>query len=532
MNLTVKCSAVLVILLCSAGTPKAQTFVKVHSYPIYFGGGKLDLILWKCSPPDSYFIQAANMSEATPLDCSTGQLSSDLLEQDLTYGVRSLIRNYHLLDLSPDKGVNDYRVDSLLNDRYFNEQLHNHYPSIRDAVAPPKPKPTGKSTQQKKSQAKTDKKSSSKTDKSSSTSGKKDTSQGGNANDDNNAVSSNDNGDNNDAGDQGEAQADNDDDTDKDPKSSKADSSILDNITLLNAFNFDFANKLSTSYLGLFNVFAPQAFSKNFGVIAGIERITYGNGTINNNDSVHTYYTTQNIVNPFDITRSGAGGTYLRDSAMYHQRFTKYTYSSTNTLWSFYLEPIIRIHHFSYTDNEKEKNTGVFLHGHLELLINEWTRKTDLTIVSDTLRMATPTPLYNVVYAPTDKIVSNVNFTSGYFGVGVSAYFRPFPGYENTHMYFQGTLGFAIKSPNFDSLNYSHTIPHPNGDLPFQPYNNTTKGFYLIRTSFLRNLSSKSQLVVGFTIRGLLPTTDPQYAAYIGLNLGLNALTDLFSGDK
>lgn len=117
MNLTMKCSTALIILLCCFEAPKAQTFVKIRSYPIYFGGGKLDLTLWKCSPPDAYFIQVASMSAATPLDCNTGQLSSDLLEQDFIYAIKSLIRNYYLLNLSPDKGVNDYRVDSLLNDR-------------------------------------------------------------------------------------------------------------------------------------------------------------------------------------------------------------------------------------------------------------------------------------------------------------------------------------------------------------------------------------------------------------------------------
>jgi hypothetical protein len=34
--------------------------------------------------------------------------------------------------------------------------------------------------------------------------------------------------------------------------------SVLNNMTLLNAFNFNFSGKLTSSYLGLFNIFAPN----------------------------------------------------------------------------------------------------------------------------------------------------------------------------------------------------------------------------------------------------------------------------------
>lgn len=314
-----------------------------------------------------------------------------------------------------------------------------------------------------------------------------------------------------------------------------SDPNLLDNITILTAANFDFTNKVSASYLGLFNIFAPSALGSEGGVIAGIERISYSTASLNNNDSSVTYFSTRNLINPllrFTYTMGPHKGMdSIPPGTSYHKQFYQYTYSNENVVWSFYVEPTILIHKFSYQDPQ----TGVFVHTHFEFLVNEWTRTTNFTTLNDTILKvnAADPPLTNNVYVPVAKTLnSNFNFMSGYFGAGFTLFLRPFPTDSLTHLLFQPTFGIAIYSPNFDELYSSTAVPAPNGQLPITPYNTKAKAFYLMRASFLRDLTSNSQLVVGFTIRGLLPTKYPQYAAYIGLNIGLTALTNLFSSGK
>ncbi len=58
------------------------------------------------------------------------------------------------------------------------------------------------------------------------------------------------------------------------------------------------------------------------------------------------------------------------------------------------------------------------------------------------------------------------------------------------------------------------------------------RSFYLIRANYKHILSKDATVIVGMDIRGLLPLYNPQYAAYIGLNIGLDSILGLIGGKK
>jgi hypothetical protein len=59
-----------------------------------------------------------------------------------------------------------------------------------------------------------------------------------------------------------------------------------------------------------------------------------------------------------------------------------------------------------------------------------------------------------------------------------------------------------------------------------------TEAFLLVRADFIQTLTSKSSLIVGMVIRAIIPTVTPQYAAFVGLNLDLNAIAGLITGKQ
>jgi hypothetical protein len=299
-------------------------------------------------------------------------------------------------------------------------------------------------------------------------------------------------------------------------------------VTYLNAVNFDFNSKLSPSYIGVFNVFAPSTklpINKRWGIITGIEKINYNNANFNKDSSQVEFYHQNVLLNPLNFSSDTAqtGSKYLR-------QYNKFTYSSTNALWSFYVEPTYRLTKFV----KARPKDGIYAHLHFELLINHYTRTANIqNIAQDTQVVSNSTQThsqYNLVQA--NQIVSNYDFPSFCTGAGFTFY-TTLQRDTTIHLFFQPTFGVISNSPNFDSLNSVKYPPLPNGDVSNTTIvNNKIKPFYLFKAGFIDQLSSKSELIIGFVVRVQIPTTNPQYAAYVGLNLDLNSVASLITGKQ
>jgi len=323
----------------------------------------------------------------------------------------------------------------------------------------------------------------------------------------------------------------------KDSAKEELDSGSNFYITFLNAANFDFSGKLSTSYLGHFGIFAPQAFGKKFGFLTGIEKITYANGILGN-DTAQIEYFTQNIVRPNDYNKNVPPPNNVRDSAVYHHQFSKYTFKSSNTAWSYYIEPLWLVK--SLKKQHSDHNVGIYIHAHGELFMNVWSRTQTSTILADTQLVYTvhgPNDVNSspiVRDQPSGPITGNKTVFSGYFGVGPTFFLNPFRNMKmdsSSRFFFQVTIGAAINAPNFSVLTNQQYPLNPNGTYEFATSYSKLKAFYLVKAHFIHNLSSSSQIIIGFLIRDLLPSENPQYAAFIGLNVSLPGLLKLISGN-
>ena len=307
-------------------------------------------------------------------------------------------------------------------------------------------------------------------------------------------------------------------------------------ITFLNAANFDFSGKLSTSYLGHFGIWSPKAFGKKFGFLTGIEKINYANGILGN-DTAQTEYFYQNVVRPGDYVYSTNAPPYIRDGAVYHHQFSQFTFKSSNTAWSYYFEPVWKI--TSLKRIPSDHNVGIYLHLHNELFMNIWSRTQNAVSLADTQLVYTKGGPNDVYANPIDKVpvaaqvVGNKTIFSGYFGAGPIVYVNPFhmKNDSSSRFFLQATFGVAVNAPNFPALTNQSYPLYPNGQYELSTTYAHLKAFYLVKAHFIHNLGSNSQLVIGFMVRDLLPSENPMYAAFIGLNLNVGAIAKLIAGN-
>lgn len=328
-----------------------------------------------------------------------------------------------------------------------------------------------------------------------------------------------------------------------DSSSGKKEPPIWNNITFLNAANFDFTGEVSGSYLGKLNIFAPDIKNSAFGFNAGIMRIKF-----NYKDSANsTYYQENRLIHPLDEVKLGEK--YLR-------QYNKYTTTRSNTVWSFYAQPMFRIVSWPYTKKDGSTKSkarenriypnGIYLHLHLELLINKTNVTTSVQSLQQDTAVIKDTSLTYVRYLP-NPLIFDKTFLNGYYGIGITFNLDPFSN-GNSRFFFQPTVGLTTNYPNWTSQDITSSAvivsPTRGGTTVGQPgtgtrgtnvqgYNGVkSSAFYLIRAEFSQLLSSNSQLILGTDIRGLFPKFNPLYAAYIGLNVNLDALVKVISDKK
>ena len=301
----------------------------------------------------------------------------------------------------------------------------------------------------------------------------------------------------------------------------KKESTVWNNLTYLIAANFDFNETVTGSFLGKLNIFAPDIKESPIGFTAGIMRIKFNYKDSGNS----TYFIENRLMHPLDSVKQGSK--YLR-------QFNKYITTRSNFTWSFYAQPLIRI--VSWPSKKNKKNSiapnGVYFHGHFELLVNKTNVTTNVTTMQqDTALVDTTKGLTYINYQP-NPLIYDKTFLNGYFGVGLTFNVDPF-GNGNSRFFFQPTIGVTTNYPSWASQDISSTVvnivPTRSGKL-VPGYTAVSSGwFYLIRAEFSQKLSNNSQIIIGTDIRGLLPRYAPLFAAYVGLNINLDALAGIFS---
>lgn len=132
------------------------------------------------------------------------------------------------------------------------------------------------------------------------------------------------------------------------------------------------------------------------------------------------------------------------------------------------------------------------------------------------------------------EIKNSRNTLSGYFGAGLTFDLQP---WEGGSFFFQPTIGFTTNKPSINSIDLSSTtlLPAGIGQPKRSPvFGKTWNPFYLVRASYTHIVNKDSEksstLVLGIDIRGLFPYYAPQYAAYIGLNVGVDSVLELVKG--
>jgi hypothetical protein len=283
----------------------------------------------------------------------------------------------------------------------------------------------------------------------------------------------------------------------------------------LNAYNFDFNSSLKSNYLGHFNVLLPPKKKNSWGVNLGVMKINYNNNF--NDDSI---FAIQNVlINPLDSIRPGT---------KYIKEFNKYKSTYQNTGWSIYIQPMFQIN--------SDINSKIYLHGHIELFINNWSVTTTVTnIQKDTVKLDANNTRGGYFYAPSN-FISNKTLYNGYFGGGLTFDLCP---WETSSLFIQGSIGWTTNFPQADPVDdlVKKTSAAMNGPIiistrggtTYSQINSSKKGsiFYLSRVYLKQDISSSSTVIIGADIRGIFPEYNPLYAVYVGLNLDLTVLAKL-----
>jgi hypothetical protein len=280
-------------------------------------------------------------------------------------------------------------------------------------------------------------------------------------------------------------------------------------IMLLNAYNFDFGSTaLASNYVGHLNLFAPSIDKKKkWGFNTGILKISYGQkDTSQNSESLVMENT---FINPFDTLATGIK--YLR-------QINAYKTEKKNTVWSFYVQPL-------YELTEPSAKQHIYLHTHLELVSSKWSATTTISNKQqDTAIFAGPHDGFVIRSAISNNSSYTINSLSGYFGAGFTADLRPWDGGA---FFFQPTIGETSNRPSPSSEDISANVRY--GTTSRSTTAREWNAFYLVR-SYYTQVINDAALVIGVDIRGLFPLYAPQYAAYVGLNIGVDSILKLVGG--
>lgn len=244
-------------------------------------------------------------------------------------------------------------------------------------------------------------------------------------------------------------------------------------------------------------------YKRKYGFNTGIMKINYGLGTSTDTTNRHRLEDIKMSV----LDSVVPGKKYLR-------QYNKYATTSSNSVWSFYVQPLALINPLGTTGTK----TRVYLHSHLELLVSKLITKTSISnVAQDTAVIPNPVPTGMVLRtraADGTTVTTTTTKYNGYFGLG--------PTFDisltkTSSIFLQATIGKTTSNPEI------YSVPDIKlSEMSREP--RKWQGFYLIRASFSMKLSEASNLVVAQDIRGLLPRYNPLYATFVGLNVKVEEL--------
>jgi hypothetical protein len=278
------------------------------------------------------------------------------------------------------------------------------------------------------------------------------------------------------------------DEAEEDGSSVDNDEGISQNkLLFLNAANFDFSNDFSVKYVGHVNIFSPSFSNGNWGLNTGIMKLNYLDG------DTATFYAKENkLIRPLD--KLDNGDPYLHQMNKYEKKLQR-------TNWSFYLQPTLKV------------GNGIFIHGHMELFVTKLTEMTRIsTTDQDTLLFDNSMNGFVARSILDTLTISKKTYLSGYFGGGFTFSLVP---WENGSLFVQGTTGITIDKPSQFAGELGRT----------RQKEASVYGFYLFRVYYAQKLSeNNSTLILGTDIRGLFPSYNPLYSAYVGVNIDINSV--------
>jgi hypothetical protein len=265
--------------------------------------------------------------------------------------------------------------------------------------------------------------------------------------------------------------------------------SLLNKVMYLNAYNFDLGEvKLSSNYVGHFNLFAPS-LAQRWGFNTGIMKINY---TIDNALANDTKVIENVKTSPLED---------LVKKDKYYIELNNYKTVQTNRTYSFYVQSLYRL----TTESSKQQ---VYWHVHGELLVTKFNAVTTITNLQrdSGLYSVNKPAVVRAGISPTSTYSQTT--LAGYFGNGITFDMNVA---EKIHFFFQPTIGVTTNDIQIND-NSTYLI------------GKTWKSFYLVRSYFSCELTKNSALIIGGDFRGIFPNNAPQYAAYFGLNLGVDAI--------
>ena len=289
---------------------------------------------------------------------------------------------------------------------------------------------------------------------------------------------------------------------------------VNDNLTYLNAYNFDFNNSNAASgYMGnlnLFFVLNKKSAEPGWAINAGLRKINYAFA-----DTKYTAYEKENIlIKPLDEVMN-VNDKYLKE-------FNKYETTSKIGSWSAYFQVLHRIARHSIQ--------SLYIHVHTELQISKVDFKTEkFNIQSDTV---------TVTAANVDKIPPlqtglerNLNINNTYFGY----YFAPgltgdfniieADGYKLRY-FMQESIGYCnLQLGNSKSLFTDEN--YYNNNVNFMGNFFSGKHFFHLLNSYVSNQINGLNIIVGTEIRGVFDAP-PLYIFYVGVNTDLQKIGGLF----
>lgn len=319
------------------------------------------------------------------------------------------------------------------------------------------------------------------------------------------------------------------------PQEKKGISKIQDDrIMFLNAYNFDFGNtSLASNYVGHINLFSPSLSKQEtsesrekikmkqerfgWGFNTGILKINY-----NQKDSSNRFqnYRENVFISPFDE---------LKDGTKFLRQINNFKVETKTTVWSFYVQPTFEL-------TKASGSQHIYAHFHSELLAAKWSSTTNIINVQESkdTGVYTQSAYPDIVIRSriSSEVSNSSNTLSGYFGVGFTFDLKP---WERGSFFFQPTIGYTTNKPGASSTDISNSIRLGAGVRSGSVFGKTWNSFYLVRAYYTHSIAKTTSdkgatIVLGVDVRGLFPLYAPQYAAYIGLNVGFDSILDLVQG--